>query len=114
MDFLRAFIRTPYGGVLSAKPLAKGETIMKSAIAALALTLTVFSARAALADSMGTPHPSASPSHMMSHSSNKMGHSMMKASPKPSPSHAASMMSHGSMTSHGSMMKASPKPLMSP
>jgi len=67
----------------------------------------------AVADSMGTAHPSPAPSSHMS--SSQMGSShIMKPSPKPSPMHSGGMMSHGTKMDHGSMMKASPKPSKSP
>jgi hypothetical protein len=79
------------------------EKTLKKYVVTLSFLLAAGAPGAAFADPMGTPHPSASPSHMMNHGSSMMSHGKMKASPKPSP--------HGnSMMSHGSMMKASPKP----
>jgi hypothetical protein len=84
-------------------------------LSTLVLTLAFVGALggAAVADSMGTPHPSPSPSSHMSSSHMGSLH-MMKASPKPSPMHSSGTMSHGTTMDHGSMMKASPKPSMSP
>ena len=80
---------------------------MKSRII-LTLIAALTAGGTAPADTMGTPHPSPSPSgHMMSHGTMK---SSPKPSAKPSPAHTGSMMSHGSTMSHGSMATPSPKP----
>ena len=86
---------------------------MKGSTLALTLALAGALGGAAIADSMGTAHPSPPPSSHMSSSHMSSSH-MMKASPKPSPMHSGATMNRAGTMQHGSMTKASPKPSMSP